>query len=136
MAVYKLRALGTGGTEDSAASLDIQFEGFITAIWGAMDADLDTADDTARFEVSFLSSNTHAVNDARGSLFQMRLREAQTAAGANMAAVNGGIGGIRVPVLQGERIHMHVEATAGVSSTCQCYLYVEDQSVPAILRRR
>jgi len=136
MSVYKLRGAATGGTEDGIAALDIQFDGEIVAILGAMDGDLDADAETIACEVSFLSGNTTAINDTRGSLFMMRIRNAETSAVGNMpVAVNNAVSSLRIPVSAGERIFMHVIATAGVVSTSNVYIYVND-GTPADLRRR
>jgi len=136
MSVYKLRIPGTGGTEDSLASLDVQFDGEIVAIAGTMDADLDADAESCACEVSFLSSNSIATNDARGSLFMMRIRLSETtAASGNVSAVSHSVSNLAIPVSAGERIHGHMLSTAAVVCTAHVYIYVNDGS-PAELRRR
>lgn len=132
MSVYKLYGAGSGGTENSIASLDVQFDGTIVAIHGSMQMDLDADGEAVNYEVSFLSSNTVAVNDSRGSLMIMNgITSAATGLGSRQSSVSG----LSIPVAAGERIHMHVTSTAGVGSTAHFYLYVNDDA-PAALRRR
>lgn len=136
MSIYKLRGPGTGGTEDSIANLDIQFDGEIVAMLGTLSVDLDADAETSAVEVSFLSTNTFGVNDTRGSLFMMRIQASElTAVGHNLGAVNNSVSGVRIPVTAGERIHMHITSTAGVVCTAHVYMYVND-GTPSELRRR
>ncbi len=136
MSIYKLQGNGTGGTEESVGSLDIQFDGEINAIHGAMDADLDADLEVCAAEVSFLSSNTIGINDARGSLFQLRVRTNETGVGKSDGHANSAVSGIKVPVTAGERVHLHLVASAGVVSSNQFYLYVDDGAATGLRRRR
>lgn len=133
MSVYKLYAAGTGGTEDSLASIDIQFDGVITAIHAQAMADLDADAETSLVEVSFLSSNTLATNDARGSLIVIGGRTATPMGG--ITNWNSGVGPLNIDVTAGERVHLHISAAAGVATSANVFLYVQDGS-PAALRRR
>lgn len=110
---------------DDAAALDIPIDGEISAIKWAVAADLDTDADQLLAEVSFLSANTLATNDARGMIDSIRMQGVLVTSGA----FNGGLNfqtlfmdGITVNA--GERIHLHVSATGGVgvSLTCQIHL--------------
>jgi len=135
MSVYKMYGLSTGGTEDSVASLDIQFDGVITAIHGALYGDLDADTEAAAVEVSFLSSNTFATNDARGSLITLGSKMSLTTSGVAMHAVNSGVSNLNIPVTGGERVHLHFSCSASVVVNAQMYIYVDD-AAPASLRRR
>lgn len=135
MSVYKLYAAGSGGTENNAASLDVQFEGKITAILMSSYGDFDAADESLSVEVSFLSTATFTSNDARGSLAMNTMSTGVVTSGAN----NGGriaVSGINIPVNAGERLHLHISSTAGVVSQNQAYIYVDDGSDPNLRRRR
>lgn len=133
MSIYKLFGAGSGGTENSLASLDIQNEGVIVGIWGSLLGDLDADTETLSVEASFLSTNTIASNDARGSLF---LLSAQTAGAANFLSQNAGISGLAIPVAAGERVHLHVVASAGVTCSAHIYLHVNDGASAELRRRR
>lgn len=138
MSVYKLAATGSGGTENGAAQLDVQFDGIITAIAGALESNIGVDGDQAAAEVSFLSVNTIGTNDTRGSLFVMR--QQMKLAGAAYAvtnAVHHSVGGLAIAVNSGERLWMHIKATAAKTSVVDIYVYVEDgQGVPTAQRRR
>lgn len=137
MSVYKLRGAGTGGTQDGIASLDVQFDGLITGIAGSLAAELNAASEICQAEASFLSQNTITINDARGSLFLLAQQLVLfTAASAAPVGVHNAVGGIKVPVSAGERIFMHMVATAGVVSIAQIYLFVEDGAAISLRRRR
>lgn len=134
MSIYKLFGAGTGGAEESLANLDVQFDGEIVAMSGTIYADLDAADEIVIAEVSFLSSNTWATNDARGSLFMMVNNLAIVTSGSS-PGTNHSVSGLFVPITAGERIHLHISATAGVISQTNVYVYVRD-GTPTELRRR
>jgi len=136
MSIYKFRGSGTGGTEDSNASIDIQAVGTITAMHMSMTADLDADLEFCIAEISFLSSNTVGVNDARGSLMIVATANSQAAAGTTVPAVNSGVSNVGIPVNQGERVHLHINATAGVTSVVHGYLYVDDALDQQRTRRR
>ena len=135
MSVYKLFGAGTGGTQESVASLDVQFDGRITAIHGSANADMDADGESFQCEASFLSSTTIAVNDSRGSLFIMQAQMSLTTSGVMNGSLNSGVSGLNIPVAAGERIHLHLGGASGVTSSTNIYLYVDDDA-PAALRRR
>lgn len=136
MSIYKLNATGSGGTEESLASLDVQFNGVIQAIAGTMESDADADADRSAVEVSFLSSATFGVNDARGSIFMMRNQWALTTSGVYVTGLTQSVSGMEIPVNRGERIHMHLFATTAVVTRADVYLYVRDASDPRLTRRR
>jgi len=133
MSVYKLGVLQSQAVGDDVASLDVQFDGHITAIDWSMDADIDAADETTNAEVSFLSVNTIGANDARGSISACKAAISLVTAESGLTSVNKTISGLRIPVNQGERIHLH---TTGSIVGIEVYLYVEDSSDPRLRRRR
>lgn len=135
MSVYKLYGAGTGGTQNSLASLDIQFDGTVTAIHGSLAADMDADSESVTAEASFLSVNTSGVNDARGSLITLAAQMSLTTSGVAVTAINSGVSNLSIPVSAGERVHLHLTGAAGVTSLVSVYLYVDD-GAPAQLRRR
>lgn len=137
MSVYKLAATGAGGTQNGIAQLDVQFDGIITAIAGTLDFDAAGNGHTAAYEVSFLSVNTIGTNDTRGSLYSLRSKMVNTAAGQMQTAVNGAVGGLAINLNAGERLWLHAVVTAAIVSVAEFYIYVEDgQGVSTAQRRR
>lgn len=136
MSTYQLYGTNTGSA-DGVASIDVQFDGLIVA-WNAWyDSTLTvTADDFAGLEISFLSVNTATANDARGVIFSLANRLTLVTSGATIAGGNGSLGGLSIPVSAGERIYMHLFASAGNVVQAIAQLYVEDQSSPQLRRRR
>ena len=127
--IYKLfGAVPNNATTDSIASLDIQEDGFITAVAMYIDpSTLDAVDDEVRCEVSFMSSNTFTVNDTRGSIFQHGVSQQFLTSGGGMGSLNASISGLLVPVEGGERVHLHsLSVLGGSGSSVTVYLYVED----------
>lgn len=135
MTIYKLRANGNG---DSLASLDIQIDGIITAIFmTGKGSGMDALNDGWMAEVSFLSSSTFTVNDVRGSLMTIQSEIGFLTTGGCNTGVNANISSMEVPVSAGERIHMHILHLGTISSaTVHCYLYVLDKGTPRIPGRR
>lgn len=138
MSVYKLAAAGTGGTQNGIAQVDVQFDGIITAIHGTLEAGLAAGGNTCAVEASFLSVNTLGTNDTRGSLWALRLQMLLAgAAYATLVNESSNVGGLAIAVNAGERLWMHIIATAAIASAADVYIYVEDgQGVPTAQRRR
>jgi len=134
LSVYKLRGNFTVSV-DSLANLDIQFDGELVGFWWSVMADLDADLEQFNIETSFLSSNTSANNDARGSICQIAGRASGTP-GFVISRADAGLSGLRIPVIAGERIHMHgiLQGTGAVDATN--YLYVNDRADPRLRRRR
>lgn len=136
--IYKLFAQGTSGTtQDSAAALDIRTNGaimgFILEIWGE---GMDALDDTAQLEVSFLATNTFTVSDTRGSIGMVDVSANLTTSGAAKTVNVVAIGGLNIPVAQGERIYLHTKGDAGVTPFATVYLYVDQRGVGRTATRR
>lgn len=135
MTIYKLFASAAG---DSIASLDIQLDGDMMAIHMTMHvSNCDLLDDGAGAELSFLSSNSFASSDTRGSLMIIQSRLMMLTTGGGNAGVNANISSLEVPVAAGERIHMHIQLTGGASAAnTHAYMYVRDKGTPRIPGRR
>jgi len=136
MTVYKIASATTGGAEVALAQLDIQFDGEIIAVWGTLTADLDADQELIRAEVSFLASNTIGLNDARGSILEIGMQQGFTTSGSHVGAVNAGLSGLMIPVMAGERVFLHAQATAGIAGIATFYLYTRDTGRPRLRRRR
>ncbi len=134
MSIYKLRNSFSVSADD-AASLDIQFDGEMVAYWWAVSADMDADTEAFQVEVSFLSSNTLAANDARGSISTVQSSASGTP-GFVVQDIAGGLTGLRIPVIAGERIHMHGVLTGAASVLAAFYMYVNDRTDPRLRRRR
>lgn len=136
MSIYKLYASQTGDS-DAVAQLDVQFDGTIVA-WSmsARCSGMGTDGDNYNVEVSFLSANMIASNDARGVIAVGRKQLSLTTSGAYDASLNQSLAGLRIPVVAGERIYMHYTGTAGNACVMDCILYVEDSANVNLRRRR
>jgi len=136
MSIYQLYAGSTGPSVD-AASFDVQFDGAILAydIWVAPQG-VATDADYAGVEISFLSSSSLTVNDARGVIASIYDSVVLNAAGQSYAAMRCCLSGLMIPVTAGERIHMHISQSAGNSLLASSRLYVEDAQDPRLRRRR
>ena len=135
MSIYKLYGTSTGGSENGIGALDIVADGTIRAVSIDYRADLDADDEFIEVEISFGSSNTVQVNDTRQSIFSARKQTALLTSGVYDGQISGAVSGLNIPVIQGERVFLHVNATAGVLGRGGGYMYVED-SLDTRLRRR
>lgn len=135
MTIYKLYGAAAG---DSIASLDIQLDGEIQAIHMTMSVNgADALNDGAESELSFLSSNTFANSDARGSLMIVQSAMGFLTQGGGNVAVNAQISSLQIPVSAGERVHLHINLAGGASSApTQAYMFVSDKGTPRIPGRR
>ena len=137
MSIYQIYGSSTGDAE-AAANLDVQFDGQIIAwdLW----ATINGAGGDGNYhhvEVSFLSSDMSNKNDARGVICSVRdTVSVLDATGAQFAATRSQLSGLFIPVVAGERLYMHLGATAGNVITASCRLYVDDASNPQLRRRR
>ena len=135
MSVYKLFN-SFAASADGAASLDVQFDGVITAVDWSVRANLDADDEFYVCEVSFLSTSTFSANDARGSISMIAEQAGLLTSGAMVTNGNKAVAGMRIPVNAGERIYLHGQLSVTGAVTAQVYLHVEDTSDPRLRRRR
>jgi len=126
----------SGTTVDSASSIDIQDDGFIEGIFMNVSASgADALNDEAAMEVSFGSTNTFSKNDIRVSICGMRTRQAFLTSGG------GPVGGavyvpVNLRVNAGERIHLHVTSSSGVTGEALAYMYLMATGRQRRARRR
>lgn len=118
-------ALGTGGSQDSLAMIDIPQDGFIVGVDWDANCVLDAEENYAA-ELSFIASNQLTTNDVRGRISSISAQAAEiTAVGHNFASIQKHLGSFDIAVSGGERIFIHVVATAGVTSVTRCGLIVD-----------
>lgn len=135
MTIYKLYSSAAG---NSVASLDIQLDGIITAIFmtGRVTG-VDATDEGFEAEVSFLSTSTLTSNDARGSLMIIQSMLSLVTSGGMNSGINAGLASLEVPVAAGERIHLHISDSGSVTGrTVHAFLYVQDKGIPRVSARR
>lgn len=134
MSIYQLYGTAAASA-DSIANLDIQFTGEIVA-WQmtAAGASMATADDAFGVECSFLSSSMFASNDARGVICRV---QNQIGAAGGQSEVHESLSGLAIPVVAGERVHLHAAVSGGTGTVAAfVLLYVLDSQDPNLRRRR
>lgn len=136
--IIKMNGSVTGATTNDIATIDVQNTGFIEAILAStIVAGADADGDSAQAELTFASSNSFGVNDVRSSIMMVKSSQnLLTSGGGNMGqnlwvAPPGGI-----PVVAGERIHLHGSASTGVSLTVDLFLYLISTTRGRIPTRR
>ena len=88
MSIYKLQGTISGGTENSLAQLDVQFDGTIVAISASIHAELDADNDVGEAEVSFLSTNTLSSNSSAASPAMWRRSWVEHAPSSNESSLS------------------------------------------------
>lgn len=138
--IYKLFGQAVAGaTSDSLATVDIQDDGFIEGVLlNVAPRDADALGDQLAMEISFSSSNTFTNNDVRSSIALIGTRQAFLTSGGGPSNGTIFLSFMKgIPLTAGERIHMHVVASAGVTGECTAYLYtVTDRGSRRTTRRR
>lgn len=136
MSLYKLYA-GITVTSDDVASLDIALDGIITGVfWSVALQGMDALSDTFRSEVSFMSSSTFGSNDSRGTISMFSAGQNFLTSGGGTPQGNVSIDDLEIPVVAGERIHLHGLVDTGVSGHTTCYIFVKDAAASTAPPRR
>lgn len=127
----------TGTSTDSVASVDIQDNGEIEGVYvDAAASGMDALSDVASVEIGFASTNTFLSNDVRSSIITVRQIQNFLTSGGGVSGKSAWIAPPRgIPVSAGERIHMHVSLSAGVTIGVHCYLYINARGRGRVARR-
>jgi len=124
--VIGMLALGTGGVQNGIAMVDIPQDGVIIGFDWDMNAILDATLETIQAELSFIATNQLNTNDVRGRLTSISAAcTVLTAVGGHVVAVQKWLGSFDLAVAGGERLFMHLNATAGVVSIVRCNIYFD-----------
>ncbi len=136
MSIYKLSAAHGGGS--SEASLDFRSDGILYAMSITIRAaGLDALNDFVEIELSFASVKTINTNDVLSSLFAHVVSQNFLTTGGGIGTGTASIGGLKIPVFAGERVHMHSSVSAGSAGNSHGYFYVDDGiELKAAQRRR
>lgn len=133
--VIMLRGTGTGGTESAVASIDVPQDGFLLGCWFTMTADCDADNDVSVTQISFGSANSTA-NDSRQIIAECRVSAQLTTSGSPMTSQNYYVDFHNgLPVGAGERIFMHINASASLTTTAVCGLIFSFDEARARTRR-
>ncbi len=126
-------AASTGGTQDAVAQIDVPQDGVLRGIDWDIRAALDAAENYDA-EFSFIATNQLAANDVRGRISSIGVTAAiVTAVGAVVVSLQKWIGGFELMLSGGERLYLHVQATAGVMATARLNLHFDGGA--AVTRR-
>jgi len=123
--VIGMLSLGTGGTQDANASIDVPQDGFIIGIDWDANCVLDAEENFAA-ELSFIATNQLTTNDVRGRISSISQQNAEvTAVGEVKSSIQKWCGSFDITVAGGERLYLHIVASSGVTSVVRCNLYVD-----------
>ena len=141
--VTAIKIAGTGTVSvatNDVASIDIPSNGEIIAVMGYVTVSgFDALDDKGYAELSFLSTNQIAVNDARGSILEVTVRQSfLTSGGGNGSQMVTMTfpSGYGIPVNGGERIHLHTQGSTGNTPTAAFMIYLSEGGSRRAPRRR
>ena len=134
--VIQMRAQGTGGTENDVASVDIPEDGRISEVHITSRATLDADAEFSDVELSFISTGQFGTNDARGVIATVGQQMGLLTSGAGITAINHVIPFQDLRVSGGERLHMHMQASAGVTTTCVIQIHFDGGRAPRRSARR
>lgn len=136
MSIYQLYGTAAAAA-DGVASVDIQFDGEIVAMILHIRGTFDATGDACGMEVSFLSSSMMDKNDARGVIGSLSAKAAVVTSGGLSASENLAISGLRIPVIAGERLYVHVgEYSSAGTVAVRAQLFVLDNTDVNLRRRR
>lgn len=140
-AAIKIHGIGTVNQFTSGvASIDIPEDGEILAVLGHVSgAGMDALNDQAIAELSFLSTHQIEVNDARGSILDVMVRQGflTNGGGATSAIVSISFpSGDGIPVNGGERLFLHTFGDAGVIPKATFMIYLSSGGARRRTRRR
>lgn len=131
-----MRGNGTGGVQDALASIDVPQDGLLMSCTMSLDFAGDADGDNVEASVSFGSTSTSA-NDSRqvicvgvGSVQLTTSGTTQLGQNWNVTFANG------IPVAAGERIFIHIIASASLTSSLTALLCFSFDESRAQMRRR
>lgn len=133
--MIKMYLAGTGGTEN--AMVDVPQDGLITAVEWSARAELDADGDLYSAQLSFGSQANFTTNDARQVISEIRAGNELVTSGASQWGINTQtMLSNGVPVALGERLYLHVTATASTPSATSCIVLFDfDEPRPTARRR-
>lgn len=121
---------GAGGTEDAVANIDIPDDGALVGVQVAHAADIDATDEASTVSLSFIATNQLATNDSRGDIIVTRVRSGLVTAEGGSPFTNF-YTPMDIDVSGGERLYIHVVASAGVVTQVSMILHFRFRRPPA-----
>lgn len=122
--MINMTAFGTGGTENSVSQIDIPDDGRIVGVQVSHQAELDADGDNSAIELGFIATNQKGTNDTRSTIVLSRVRYDIVTSGGGSGFTNFFVP-LDLPVSGGERLHAHVDASAGVATTANFIIQLE-----------
>jgi hypothetical protein len=120
----------------TSVSIDAVVDCNITGILLVLDQVGPVDGGTAQAELSFLSQNNFASNDTTGVLAGLRCTWELLTSGAATAAREMFLGGLKEPLAAGERIYLHLVATATNIAHARAFIFTDANSNRPSPRRR
>lgn len=125
--IIQMWGQGSGGSENAIGTVDIPFDGNISQVAWAFSITFDAIGEFFYAELSFIATDQNARNDARGVISNVRQEFGGIAAATGVATfgfnVANTINDLRVQ--GGERLHLHLNASAGLVSNTNLLIHLE-----------
>ena len=131
--VLGMFASGTGGDQDGRAVIDIPQDGFILGLDWDAHAFLNADAEFFSAELSFIGTGLLTTNDVRGRISSISTSIHILTSGISTVQINKYVDLKELAVAGGERLFLHVSATAGVVSVFRCNLHFE--ATGGVMRR-
>jgi len=123
--VIGLFVAGTGGVQDGLVMFDVPTDGDLIGIDWDFHATLN-ASEFYEVELSFIATNLLGTSDVRGRISSISQSvEVITAVGVAQTNVQKWISGMNISMAGGERLFVHVNATAGVVTRGRINLFFD-----------
>lgn len=133
--VIKMYGAVSGGAQPALAQIDVPAPGNIVGVEWAIRAVLAT-DFFVDAQLSFRSAASLATNDDRGIISEARLFYEITTTGSGQIHVNKYVQIPEVPVMGGERLYLHTDATAAVTGNVAVLVHFSFDLDKISMRRR
>ncbi len=134
--IIKMFGVGTGGAEAAIAQIDVPSPGDIIGLQWAIRGSLAGADHFVDVQLSFRSTASFATNDDRGIISEVRVQNDLTTSGVALVEVNNYIQIPEVPIMGGERLYLHISATAAFAANVTCLVHFSFDMDKISVRRR
>jgi len=117
---------GTGGLENAIAMIDIPSDGFLIGVDWDLTCDLDADAEICEAELSFIATTQISTNDVRGRISSISANAGVlSAVGVSATSIQKWLSNFDLSVAGGERLFLHINATAGVTSRLRCNLFLD-----------
>lgn len=123
--IIGMYALVAGGVQDGVSQVDIPQDGFILGLdWDAA-VFLNASTEFFKCELSFIATNQFQTNDVRGRISSISSSMHLLTSGIGVVSVQKYVDIKELTVSGGERLFLHLDATASTGGDVRCNVHFE-----------